>query len=82
MLFKDRIAVITGAGKGIGKSAALAFAAEGAAVVCIARTLADVERVAKEVEGKGGRALALSCDVSNEAPVKAMISQALELVDL
>ena len=64
MRLKNKVAVITGAGRGIGRSIAVAFAKEGADVVLVARSLEQLERVALEVENKGQRALTAACDVS------------------
>lgn len=65
MKLKDKISVITGAGRGIGRSIALAFAEEGADVVLAARSREQLEEVAREVKGKGRRALTVPCDVSS-----------------
>jgi 7-alpha-hydroxysteroid dehydrogenase len=64
-LFKltDRVAIVTGAGKGIGRGIALAFAEAGADVVCAARTEADIEAVAQAVRERGRRAVAVRTDV-------------------
>jgi NAD(P)-dependent dehydrogenase (short-subunit alcohol dehydrogenase family) len=75
---RDRVVLVTGAGKGIGRATALAFADAGARVVVCARTQSDVDQVAKLVAGKGRDALALSCDVAKEAEVESMVKRTLE----
>jgi NAD(P)-dependent dehydrogenase (short-subunit alcohol dehydrogenase family) len=71
-----KVAVITGAGKGIGKACARLFAAEGAAVVLAARTEGDIEAVAAGIVAAGGRALAVPTDVANEASVEGLFARA------
>jgi len=66
-----QIAVVTGAGRGIGKAIALRFAAAGADVVCVSRTEANSTAVAEEVRGLGRRSWALAVDVSDGAQVMA-----------
>lgn len=72
-----QVAVITGAGKGLGRAIALAFAEAGADVVCAARTLADVEAVADEIRALGRNALAVSCDVTEAAQREHLVSEAV-----
>lgn len=72
--------LITGAGKGIGRASALAFARAGAHVVLAARTPADLESVASEIHALGGgiRAVAVPCDVSREEDVARLARTAEE----
>jgi 3-oxoacyl-[acyl-carrier protein] reductase len=65
----NQIAVVTGAGRGIGRGIALALATEGADVVCVSRTLENSEKVALEVRALGRRAWACSVDVANASGV-------------
>ena len=65
----NHIAVVTGAGRGIGRAITLKFAAAGADVVCVSRTEANAEKVAAEVRALGRRAWALAVDVSDAASV-------------
>jgi len=74
---QGKTALITGAGKGIGKAVALALAEEGVNVILIARTATDVESVAREAEAKGVKALALTADVSELISVTAAIEKAV-----
>jgi 3-oxoacyl-[acyl-carrier protein] reductase len=73
----DQIAVVTGAGRGIGRAIALGFAAEGADIVCISRTAENVEKVAGEVRALGRRAWAHTVDVADGAAVVAAADKLL-----
>lgn len=68
-----KVALITGAGQGIGQGVALAMAGAGVAVAVTGRTLAKVEETARLVRERGGRALALACDVKSAADLAAAV---------
>lgn len=68
-LLENRVAVVTGAGRGIGKAIALRLASEGAAVAACGRTLATVEATAAEISKSGGKAAAYAVDVGSGAQV-------------
>ena len=78
MKLEGKIAIITGAGKGIGREAALAVAAEGATVVAVARTQADLDETVRMIEDNGGTAISLSHDLTVEAEVQAMVDTVVE----
>ena len=67
-----KVAVVAGVGPGIGRSAALTFAREGAAVVLVSRTPERLDAVAAEIEAGGGSALAVPADLTDEAQVESM----------
>jgi 7-alpha-hydroxysteroid dehydrogenase len=72
-----RVAIVTGAGKGIGRACALALAQAGADVALAARTAADLEAVASEIRALGCRALVVPTDVSDEAALDTLVARAL-----
>lgn len=77
----ERVALVTGAGRGIGRAAALALAQAGAEVWLAARTRADIEQAAAEIRAAGGNAHAVACDVTDSAAVNAVIA-AMPVLDV
>jgi len=63
--FSERTVLVTGAGRGIGRSIALRFAEEGARVALVARTVADLEETARQVAAAGGRSAVLAADITS-----------------
>src|SRR3954447_130428 len=74
---ENQIAVVTGAGRGIGRAIALKFAAAGADVVCVSRTAENSEKVANEVRAAGRKAWAIAVDVSDSNAVTAAAEKIL-----
>ena len=73
----DRVALVTGAGRGIGQAIALAFAEVGADVVCAARTETEIETTAARVRGFGRRALPVRCDVTDPAQLEEVVGRTM-----
>lgn len=73
-----KVALVTGAGTGIGRAAALAFAAQGAAVVLAARRLPELEAVAAQIVAQGGRAIAIATDVTDEDSVATLVAATVQ----
>jgi NAD(P)-dependent dehydrogenase (short-subunit alcohol dehydrogenase family) len=77
-----KVAFITGGGTGIGQACALRFAKEGARVVVTGRRNEPLRAVVREIEGSGGQALAIACDVTERESVESALLGALEYFDL
>jgi 3-oxoacyl-[acyl-carrier protein] reductase len=74
---ENQIAVVTGAGRGIGRAIALRFASEGADVVCVSRTADNSEKVAAEIRAAGRRAWAHAVDVADSTAIAAAVEKIL-----
>jgi 3-oxoacyl-[acyl-carrier protein] reductase len=72
-LLAGQVAIVTGAGRGIGRAVALRFAAEGAAVGLTARTKAQIDKTLAQIEAAGGRGVAVEGDATNRADVELIV---------
>jgi len=77
MRLKDKVAIITGGGKGIGKAIARTFAREGASVVIAGRTVSALEETCREIADKGGTAIFVRTDISDEKQVINLVAETI-----
>jgi len=78
MAANDRVALVTGAGRGIGKAIALALSADGYRVALAARTAPELDEVAREIEAEGGEALVLPTDLSDAVAAGLAVQKTVE----
>ena len=75
MMLQNKVAVVTGGGRGIGKAIALALAGEGADVVITARTESEIENVSHEIKAQGGKCMPLVSDLGSKEGVLSLVDQ-------
>ncbi len=78
MELKDKVAIVTGAGRGIGEGIATHLAKKGAVSVVMNRTLSNAKAVVKKIEADGGKALAVEADVSKKGTLQAMVEAVVQ----
>ncbi len=78
MLLEGKVALITGAGRGIGRASALKMAAEGASLVLASRTAADLESLETELTRQGTRVLSVVTDITKKAEVERLVATAID----
>ncbi|MFL5624149.1 MAG: SDR family NAD(P)-dependent oxidoreductase [Ktedonobacteraceae bacterium] len=74
---QEKVVLVTGASKGLGKAIVEAFAAEGSRVVLTARNQYELEQTTQEILRRGGQALALAADITNADDVNYMVNQVI-----
>jgi NAD(P)-dependent dehydrogenase (short-subunit alcohol dehydrogenase family) len=74
----DKVAIVTGAGRGVGHGIAHALAEGGATVVCSARTQKEIDNTVSEIKAKGGSAVAIVADVMKESDLQALVDATLQ----
>ncbi len=74
----EKVAIITGAGQGIGKGIALCLAKRGVKIVCVGRRIDPISQTAKEIEDLGGKAIAISCNTADRDAVNEVVKKTVE----
>lgn len=74
---KNKVAIVTGGGSGIGKAISITFAREGATVVIAARNQARCQEAVKQIESRGGKAIAIQTDIGEHKQVKNLIAETI-----
>jgi len=75
---EGKVAIVTGAGQGVGEGIAFALCDQGASVVAAGRTLEKVEATVAEIGKRGGRGLAVECDVNDAASLERLVSATVD----
>ena len=78
---KNKYALVTGAGKGLGKACAIALAEAGATVIALSRTTADLNKLEKEIKKTQGKIIKINCDVMNYPDLKLKLSK-IRIIDI
>jgi 3-oxoacyl-[acyl-carrier protein] reductase len=78
MKITGKVAIVTGAGRGIGKAIAKKFASEGCTVVLASRSIKEIDYTLKEIINSGGKGLAIKTDISNENDVRNLVKKTLD----
>ena len=81
MILKDKVAIVTGASRGIGEAIARKFCQEGASVMLCSRSAESVAATAEALSGEGGNAKSTQADIANKADVEALVDLTLEEFD-